>query len=172
MAFMRRKASVGVRRAEPSDLPALLALEQRTFASDRMSPRQLRYHLVHPRNALLVAELGGKLVGAALLLLRRIGRSARLYSIAVAESARGRGIGRLLLARCEEVARAAGAERLALEVRVDNEPALGLYRDMGYRPFAIRRRYYEDGMDAIRLYKPLAAKPAPFRTKARGNASP
>ncbi len=149
-----------MRRAGPADLPALLALEHHAFASDRMSPRQFRYHLRHPRNRLLVAEAEGLLLGAALLMLRRGARSARLYSIAVAESARGRGIGRRLLSRCEQEARAAGAERMVLEVRSDNEAALALYRKMGYQPFAHRRHYYEDGADAIRLRKALPRRAA------------
>lgn len=51
-------------------------------------------------------------------MLRRGARSARLDSIAVAESARGGSIGRRLLRRCEREAR--GAERMVLEVRSDN----------------------------------------------------
>lgn len=160
MALMPQRASVRVRRARPADLPALLVLEQRAFATDRMSPRQFRYHLRHPRNRLLVAEMQDELLGAALLMLRRGARSARLYSIAVAESARGRGIGRTLLRRCEREARAAGAERMVLEVRSDNEAALALYRTMGYQPFALRRQYYEDGADAIRLRKTLSTRTA------------
>lgn len=154
-----------IRRAGAGDLAALVALEQAAFATDRMSPRQFRYHLRHPRNRLLVAEAGGTLLGAALLILRRDPQTARLYSIAVAEAARGKGVGRRLLLRCEREARHAGAGRLVLEVRSDNAAARALYERLGYRVFARRAGYYQDGAEALRMSKTLHP-PRPTRTRA------
>lgn len=154
-----------IRKAGAKDLAALVALEQAAFATDRMNRRQFRYHLRHPRNRLLVAEEGGALLGAALLILRRDPRSARLYSIAVAEAARGKGVGRLLLLRCEREARRAGARRLVLEVRSDNRAARALYERLGYRVFARRTAYYEDGAEALRMSKTLDP-PSPARSRA------
>ncbi|MDW8480087.1 MAG: GNAT family N-acetyltransferase [Xanthomonadales bacterium] len=90
--------------------------------------------------------------------------------MAVAEVARGRGIGRRLLARCEREARRAGRHRLVLEVRADNRAARALYEQAGYRVFAIRRRgYYEDGADALRMSQDArpAAPAAPRGRAAR-----
>lgn len=69
---------------------------------------------------------------------------------------RGRGIARALLAAVEQAARGAGLQALRLEVRADNSAAIRLYRDAGYRQFAVRKDYYEDGAAALRLEKPLA----------------
>jgi [ribosomal protein S18]-alanine N-acetyltransferase len=146
-----------LRRAGTSDLPGLLALEQASFSGDRLSARQYRHHLRHPRNRLLVAERGGVLLGSALVFLRAGSDLARLYSIAVADAARGQGLGAALLAAAEAAARSAGARRMRLEVRADNPAALGLYQDRGYRVFAQRPGYYEDGCAALRLEKHLAA---------------
>ena len=54
-------------------------------------------------------------------------------SVAVVESWRGRGVGRLLLAGLIERARHAGFDRLSLSVELEN-PAIHLYRSLGFEP--------------------------------------
>jgi [ribosomal protein S18]-alanine N-acetyltransferase len=107
---------------------------------------------------LLVAERDGQLLGYALLLLRRRSTRARLYSIAIAEHARGMGLGQQLLARIEACAVAHHCTHLRLEVRTDNPGALGLYERNGYRRFALVDDYYADHTSALRLEKPLNEK--------------
>lgn len=138
-----------LRAARAADLPALLALEAR-FPGDRLSARQFRHHLDNPRARLRVAVGEGGLLGYHLLLLRRGSAWARLYSVAVDPAARGRGLGRRLLADAEAQARAAGCAGLRLEVRQDNAAAIGLYEAAGYRRVAALPRYYEDGTDGWR----------------------
>ncbi len=53
---------------------------------------------------------------------------------------RGQGIGRRLLQACIDKARAKGITRIELEVRADNQPAIGLYRSMGFEQEAVKRR--------------------------------
>ncbi len=50
----------------------------------------------------------------------------------VVESARGSGLGRMLMEMCIEAAKAAKAPRLYLETNSSLAPALGLYRAMGF----------------------------------------
>ena len=45
--------------------------------------------------------------------------------------------------------RAAGMERAVLEVRRYNQPAIALYRTLGFREKGLRHRYYADGEDAL-----------------------
>jgi len=104
---------------------------------------------------------GTRLLGYALLLFRRRSRVARIYSLVVDAGQRGRGLGRELLADAEVLARRRGARVLRLEVRDDNAAARALYGAAGYREIARRAGYYEDGMDALRLEKPLAPVRAP-----------
>ena len=52
--------------------------------------------------------------------------------MAVADSHKGRGLGRALMAACVERARTAGAPRLYLETNSKLAPALGLYRSFGF----------------------------------------
>jgi ribosomal protein S18 acetylase RimI-like enzyme len=145
-----------VRTATPADLDALVALELRAFSGDRMSRAQYRRHLASPGAVLLVAEAPGEeLLGSALVFFRKGSARARLYSIATAPAARGRGIGAGLLAAAEHAARERGARALRLEVRQDNAAAIALYERAGYRRIGRYAGYYEDGADAWRYGKDL-----------------
>jgi len=149
-------SAVRVRSAVPDDLDALVELENVTFDYERMSARQLRRHIDNPSALVLVARNNGSLIGSAVLFFRKGSRVARLYSIAIAQGARGRGLGEMLLKAAESAAHRRGARDLRLEVRRDNAGAQGLYEKLGYRPFGVRRRYYDDGHDALRYEKRLA----------------
>lgn len=151
-------AAFRIRRATPADLPALLALERSAFTTDHLSPRQYRQHLDSPTALVLAAVDRGRLLGKAVVFFRDNSDVARLYSIAVAEGARGRGIGEALLAWAERDARRRGATRMRLEVRQDNASAMRLYERRGYVRFAARPGYYEDGGDAWRYEKALGLK--------------
>jgi len=48
-----------------------------------------------------------------------------------------------------------GAQEVVLEVRVSNEPAINLYRGIGFKVVRILRRYYADGEDAYLMAAPL-----------------
>lgn len=150
---------VHCRSARPADLDELLRLEAQ-FPGDRISRRQMRLHARHAGGMRVLVE-GTRLLGYALLLFRRRSRVARIYSLVVDAGQRGRGLGRELLADAEVLARRRGARALRLEVREDNAAARALYGAAGYREIARRAGYYEDGMDALRLEKPLAPVRAP-----------
>ena len=47
--------------------------------------------------------------------------------------------------------RAAGASFVSLEVRESNLPAITLYRKMGFVEMGKRKRYYENGEDALMM---------------------
>ena len=145
-----------VRRAEPADLADLIDLENATFSSDRLSPRQWKHHLGSDRAQILVVEQLAHAGAAAVLFFRKDSSLARLYSLAVATRLRGRGIGDVLLEACEVEAANRDCSRLRLEVRSDNGRAQRLYERRGYRLFASRPDYYEDGAAALCYEKALS----------------
>ena len=57
-----------------------------------------------------------------------------IHDIAVSPAARGKGVGRQLLAAIEADARTLGCCKVTLEVRSDNARAMGLYRSVGFMP--------------------------------------
>ncbi len=122
-----------------------------------MSARQFRRHLSSPSAAVLLAEGDDGLLGSVIVFFRRGSTRARLYSLATSVAARGRGIGKALLAAAERVARERGLRTLSLEVRRDNSAAVHLYEAHGYRRSAALENYYDDGAPAWRYEKPLQA---------------
>jgi ribosomal protein S18 acetylase RimI-like enzyme len=63
------------------------------------------------------------------------GAYALVSDLVVAESHRGRGLGRALLAAAEDHARAEGARELCINVLSHNRVAAGLYRAAGFAPY-------------------------------------
>ena len=85
--------------------------------------------------------------------ISRLGRTPpfeyEVHTIGVDPAYQGRGIGRRLL---EELLKFADGGVVYLEVRTDNEPALGLYRSMGFDQIGLRQRYYRvSGADAYTM---------------------
>ena len=154
--------AIRVRAAEPGDLDSLVELEHRVFATDRLSRRSLRRFLEAPSAELSVAEeADGRLAGTVILLFRPGSKVARLYSIAVAPRMEGRGIASMLLRAAEEFAIGRACSSIRLEVHQTNRAAIARYRKSGYREFGRRRRYYEDGGDALRFEKRLIPEISP-----------
>jgi [ribosomal protein S18]-alanine N-acetyltransferase len=145
---------VRIRAAKARDLDALVELESRVFATDRLSRRSLQRFLTSASAAFMVAE-GKGLAGTAIVLFRPRSAVARLYSIAVAPHMSGKGVASLLLKAVERVARRRGCTTIRLEVHESNHAAIARYRKQGYQEFGRHRRYYDDGGDALRFHKNL-----------------
>ncbi|HEY8874547.1 MAG TPA: GNAT family N-acetyltransferase [Stellaceae bacterium] len=84
-----------------------------------------------PNVRFFVARLGDAAVGCgALALFDGYAEVKRMYT---REAARGRGVGKALLARIEEAARDAGKPVLRLETGIHQRAAIGLYEGYGFR---------------------------------------
>ena len=98
----------------------------------------------------LVALRGGDIVGYAGVWFT--GEEAHVTNLAVAPSARRLGIAsKLMCAQADEVI-ARGCSAWTLEVRVSSTGAQDLYRQFGFVPAGVRKRYYENTEDAIVMW--------------------
>ena len=80
-------------------------------------------------------------------------------SFVVTEAMRGQGVGRVLLTEGLRIAQQRGVNRVFLEVREDNLPALSLYRSCGFTVSGRRKDYYrEPRQDALLLSLNLQGK--------------
>ncbi|MBZ5733191.1 ribosomal protein S18-alanine N-acetyltransferase [Nocardioides sp. TRM66260-LWL] len=140
---------VAVREATPDDLDAVVALERAGLGADAWSPALIADGLAGglPTVRYLVAERAGRVVGHAVASL--VGDIADLQRIATAPEARRHGVASALLAAVVEAGRAAGADRLLLEVRADNRGAQAFYAARGLVEVDRRPRYYADGATAV-----------------------
>ena len=131
-----------IRRMRLKDLDEVAALEEATFPRpwSRESFRQELTRNVAARY--LVAEEEGRVIGYAGAWI--IIDESHITNIAVAEAARGRGIGRRLTEELLILLSNLGASYATLEVRVSNLPAQHLYKSLGFISVGKRKRYYED----------------------------
>jgi tRNA threonylcarbamoyl adenosine modification protein YeaZ/ribosomal-protein-alanine acetyltransferase len=138
---------VALRPMREADLPRIAELEREIFSDpwpESFFLGEMAQPMIHAR----VAEHDGALAGYSVAWLG--GGTGHLGNLAVVPGCRRRGIARRLLVELLERARAQGCEALALEVRVSNFAAQGLYRRHGFRLAGLRRGYYRDtGEDAL-----------------------
>ena len=135
-----------IRAWEESDLDIIAEMEQRCFPSDAWTKGMLADTLRLPYQWSFLVEDGGQVCGYACLF--SLFDTAEVLNIAVDAPYRGRGVGGALMGALHEKAKEMGAERMMLEVRASNAPAIALYKKFGYEKISVRKRYYADGEDA------------------------
>jgi ribosomal-protein-alanine acetyltransferase len=139
-----------IRPATPDDLEAIMALERASFPTDAWSDAMMREELASPHGRYVVLEDDGAFTGYAGLRSVAGAADADVQTIAVAEAARGRGSGRMLLRTLIGIAHERRVRDLFLEVRDDNPVAQRLYASEGFVETGRRPRYYQpDDVDAI-----------------------
>ncbi|MEM6586054.1 MAG: GNAT family N-acetyltransferase [Pseudomonadota bacterium] len=127
--------------------------------------RQISDALILPStHALLIDETGAIVTAgeqsnaAGFVLSRHAADEEELLLIAVSPRARARGLGQSLINHLFSSARARGVKKIFLEMRRGN-PALHLYRKVGFAPIGERPNYYKalDGtrIDAITFARSL-----------------
>lgn len=142
-----------LRRMRWQDLPEVDRIETAAFPADAWSPASFWGELAaRPRRDYVVLEAeaadGAGLLGYAGLDLA--GETADVMTIAVDPGRRGEGHGVRLLEDLLGRAAGSGATQVMLEVRADNEAAIGLYARYGFEELHRRRGYYQPGaVDAL-----------------------
>jgi ribosomal protein S18 acetylase RimI-like enzyme len=99
-------------------------------------PRSAPARMIHGALAarpesLLVAELGGVVVGA--VIAGWDGVRGWIYHLAVTPSQRRRGIATRLMRDAEATLRALGCPKINLQVRATNQGVVAFYRALGYQ---------------------------------------
>jgi [ribosomal protein S18]-alanine N-acetyltransferase len=84
------------------------------------------------------------------------GQIGHVVTLDVVPEARRFGLASRLMSECERRLRAAGCKLAYLETAVNNEPALRLYRKLGYKVLRTLPRYYSSqSLDAFQMVKHL-----------------
>ncbi|GAB1267627.1 GNAT family N-acetyltransferase/peptidase C39 family protein [Aurantivibrio infirmus] len=147
------KTELTIRFATDEDFAQLTKLEIQSFRSDRISRRRIKHWISAKNGIFLVAIDGATLAGYVLVLLHRGTKLARLYSIAVASSHQGQGLGTQLLKEAERLTAKRGRLFMRLEVAKHNHSAIKIYESLSYKTFGTYTDYYEDHDDALRMQK-------------------
>lgn len=136
---------------EPTtDLETCLRIRREVFVIGQNVPEELEIdeHDSDPDTIHLLAFIGGKALGTARM--RQVGESWKVERVAVVAQARGTGVGRGIMERCEQIA---GARRIVLSSQVS---ALGFYRRLGYVEVG-----GEDYLDAGIWHRDMEKTPRP-----------
>ncbi|MCL2300560.1 MAG: ribosomal protein S18-alanine N-acetyltransferase [Firmicutes bacterium] len=126
--------------AEAAHLPALAALERLAF-SPPASEAKLREKLELDHNHMYSAILNHEVAG--FLGVDEIAGEAFADDLAVFPQHRRKGVASALLARAETCAILRGCEKIHLECRESNAPALALYESRNYKRVGRRKNFYE-----------------------------
>jgi ribosomal protein S18 acetylase RimI-like enzyme len=151
-----RRVPVSIRPALPSDAGCvtecvLAAYEPWVLRIGRKPwPMLADYAAVIATETVLVAESEGRLCGV--LVLSETSDGFLVDNVAVLPTLRGRGIGRALLIRAEEDARARGHDSIYLYTNEKMTENIALYTRVGYVAYERRQ---EDGFARVFMRKPL-----------------
>jgi ribosomal-protein-alanine N-acetyltransferase len=150
IATDRGGRSLRIRRLIYSDLPAVLAIERRSFATP-WSLAMFVLALSKPSGiCLAVVDETERL--AAYLVCSRYDDLWHLMNVAVDPSRRREAIASELIHTLFE--RIRPDDRVTLEVRVSNTAAIRMYERFGFRSAGLRRRYYHDNdEDALIMWR-------------------
>jgi len=138
--------------AQVSDLDALMHIENRSHYHPWSRAVMSRYL---ERNGViwkLVDSTSAQLQAYAVV--TQIAGEAELLTFAVEPELRGRGLGQILLQHMLDMVEQGGCDRMFLEVRESNEPAIAVYEKLGFCQVGVRPNYYpaKGGRENALLY--------------------
>ena len=154
-------ATVGalqIRAAVQADVAAMVAIERASF-SDPWTAAALASTLRHDHMRVLVAEDAGCSDGdgaagpLGYVVAMISGAEAEIADLAVAPSARRRGVGRALIDRLLAELAGIGVLAVFLEVRESNRAARALYESRQFQGIGRRRGYYRYPVEDALLLK-------------------
>ncbi|MEY4964614.1 MAG: hypothetical protein RL274_197 [Pseudomonadota bacterium] len=148
----------------PADEPAILSFinglqdYEAAFEPDRRRDpnfavehwRELQHRCAEKHGTMLIAQDADKAAGwafaydqnAELFIVEPERRHGFLAEIFVMPEARGKGLGRALIAGCEDWARERGHKLLTIGVLTRNAHAIRAYEGAGYAPYTLMLRRY------------------------------
>ena len=140
------------------DLPQIMAIEEACFTHP-WSEEAYRSDLTQNPVAYYLGIFEGETLlayGGLWLVLE----AGHITNVAVSPARRQEGLGRRLMLALGAWAKSQGCQTLDLEVRSSNQPALALYRALGFQEDGLRKNYYTQPQeDAVLMSWQLNEKP-------------
>lgn len=145
-----------VRQLEPSDsdISRVIALEELCFNRfDQYNKNNFMRWIGSDPELCLVAEINSQIVGDIISGIRE--DRTELASLAIHPDFRRQGVGRVLVLEICRRVKAAGINKIDIEVRKSNLGGIRFWRKMGFRNIGEQPSFYEDGENALLLRKEL-----------------
>lgn len=131
-----------LRLAKFEDMQQLAQIEKQCFKhpwSQKMLEESFENGCVF-----VVCEQNDKIVGYGGLY-----STGDITNVAVLKEFRHQGIGKDIVEEIKNIAKSNNIDSIFLEVRVSNQNAIKLYEKCGFKLISTRKKYYEDGEDAL-----------------------
>jgi ribosomal-protein-alanine N-acetyltransferase len=153
---MNLASEVTLRRFANEDLEEVMNINRRCLPENYSASFYLEIYRNCP-DAFVVAEAQGRLVGYVMcraesgfsdFVRMRPVRKGHIVSVAVIPEYRRLGIAKSLMSSAITALSTYECSEVFVEVRVTNEPAIQLYRKLGFEMVRRVPRYYYDGEDA------------------------
>jgi [ribosomal protein S18]-alanine N-acetyltransferase len=140
-----------------ADLDQIVAIEQQLFGPTAWN-RDLfidELNRIPVSRWYQVLEVNNQIIGYVGLAFS--GTTADIQTIAVVPNQQRAGIGSSLLSLALAAAKQRGVEQVFLEVAVENEPAISLYKNYGFEQISIRPNYYGAGRNAYVMQREIGS---------------
>jgi [ribosomal protein S18]-alanine N-acetyltransferase len=144
---------VGIRRANSSDIPAMIALDRQTVTAAHWSEQQYQ-RLFAPTDSAVSSAIAfvaedepeeKKICKAqAFLIAHQVDAEWELQNLVVSPSHRQQGIATGLVEELVEAIRDRKGAVIFLEVRESNQAARSLYKKLGFEETGLRKSYYSN----------------------------
>jgi L-amino acid N-acyltransferase YncA len=149
---MASAAELSIEPMTEADADAVLriygqGIATRTATFETVVPDWRRWHAVHRREFRFVARIGDTVVGWTALgsySSREVYAGVAWESVYVAETVRGRGVGRALLETLIPASEAGGVWTLMAGVQAENTASLALHERVGFRRVGVHERMSRD----------------------------
>ncbi len=145
-----------IRKMDLSDIPYVYKEELKIFGKSLGEKTLYNEIMYNDMSRYFISIVDGKragYIGSWLTL-----PNAEILNLFVSEDYRGLGLGKDLVMEVIRVCNDNEIENLTLEVRVSNHYAIKLYEELGFLGVTKRKRYYENGEDALLMMLSLGVK--------------
>jgi len=145
-----------IREATQNDIPYIYDIEKKCFEKPWSYSMFEEEITDNDKARYFVIEYNSEIAGYAGYW--KILEEAHIMNIAIKPGHQGKGLGRCLLEYMIKSFEAEKAERATLEVGVENNKAISLYSEAGFRIKGIRKKYYNGREDAYIMWKEMEIK--------------
>lgn len=144
-----------IRRIREIDIEAIAFLESEIF-SDPWSVKSIKETYENKNACILGAYKEGALIGYVIFYY--VLDEGEIARIAVSESYRRQGVAEQIFAGLLEVCAEKNIERILLDVRISNEPAIAFYKKMGFADDGVRKNFYDNPKEHALLMSVFVAR--------------
>ena len=140
--------------ASKENIDELIIIERESFKTNRLTDKKFTYFIksqAKNTSIFLIIKSNNIIAGYIICSINKINKSSRIYSLAIGELFRERGLGRLLMDTVINTIKNTEVKKIFLEVSTKNQVAIGLYKTLGFETIKTLLDYYEDGSDAYKM---------------------